>query len=364
MKRKAFILTEILTGMMLQSMFVLTLFGAFYMILSFGTSTQQVLAAHDEGQMVISYIDNRIRNAGLGLQNCGNVAGVATAFKIPTNMTLLKTTDGNALHLPVAITSKIGSGNEEVSYSDDDNKIYEGNILTLLYAKRDNKDIGAVYNAGEKGERLVVYYKDTPSSVTSIDVNGEKENFQFVYETMRSKTNFIFTNDYDYHNIKSWAVMAASGVPVRVFYNTNDTPKTNEYFSQFKMVAKKEVYIYPMSELLNLECQRMFVDKDPLSEGRGFIFGNITANGDGWDTHYHTKGILELYMTLDTNANPPIFDLKVLVSEGFSDTPTPRPTNWPQKYWYEYDDGIDFRKYNVHVAQASWKLYNLAPLFP
>ena len=32
MKRKAFILTEILTGMMLQALFALTLCGAFYLI--------------------------------------------------------------------------------------------------------------------------------------------------------------------------------------------------------------------------------------------------------------------------------------------------------------------------------------------
>ena len=80
MRRRAFILTEILTGLMLQSMFVITLFGAFYMVLTFGTATQQTLAASDSGQIVISYVDNRIRNAGVGLWKCGRPLGVAEAL--------------------------------------------------------------------------------------------------------------------------------------------------------------------------------------------------------------------------------------------------------------------------------------------
>ena len=123
--------------------------------------------------------------------------------------------------------------------------------------------------------------------------------------------------------------------------------------------------MYPMSELLNLECQKMYAYRDSTTGGRSFMFGDINTSGSGWDTYYHTKGILELYMTLDTNANPPIFDLKVLVSEGKSNEITERPSNWPAAYWYTGQNGEpdDFTKYKVHVSQASWKLYNLAPLF-
>ena len=123
--------------------------------------------------------------------------------------------------------------------------------------------------------------------------------------------------------------------------------------------------MYPMSELLNLECQKMYAYRDSTTGGRSFMFGDINTSGSGWDTYYHTKGILELYMTLDTNANPPIFDLKVLVSEGKSDEVTAKPNNWPAAYWYTGQKGEpdDFTKYKVHVSQASWKLYNLAPLF-
>ena len=98
MKRKAFILTELLTGMALQSMFTLTLLGAFYLLLSFSTSTQQILAAHDEGQVVISYIDTRIRNAGIGMWDCGNPAGVAKAFN---KITAINTLFQNVSDLPI-----------------------------------------------------------------------------------------------------------------------------------------------------------------------------------------------------------------------------------------------------------------------
>ena len=162
--------------------------------------------------------------------------------------------------------------------------------------------------------------------------------------------------------------MEASGVPVRVKLKNSET-----YLQNFQMIAYyKDATIYPMSELLNLECQKMYAGYDPKSGGRSFIFGNIDNSGSDWDTHYHTKGILEIYMTLDTTANPPIFDLKVLVSEGKSDELTECPNNWPAAYWYTGKAGqptdsdgqpYDFRKYRVHVSQASWKLYNLAPLF-
>ena len=357
MKRKAFILTEILTGMLLQVMFAITLCGAFYLILTFSTSTQQILAAHDQGQMVISYIDNRIRNAGVGLHNCGTPAGVADAFKIndasDSNMEALRDGNKKPLPLPVAITSKIGTGKEIIS---SDDKVYEGNILVLLHAHKDNK-----YQA-ETGEELIFFsgatYPDPP-----ITVNSTRQDFKFLANVKNSDTNFNFywptTGEDDrYRDIKYWAVAETSGVPFRVS-RTNTQNNTRKFSINAPFTPAT---IYPMSELLNLECQKLYVMGDaPDSGSRSFVFSSLYSSGTKWETPlYHTKGILELYMTLDTKANPPIFDLKVLVSEGKNSSSeiTERPSNWPAAYW---QDG--FAQHRVHVSQASWKLYNLAPLY-
>ena len=358
MKRKAFILTEILTGMMLQALFALTLCGAFYLILTFSTSTQQILAAHDQGQMVISYIDNRIRNAGVGLHQCEDTSGkvspegVAKAFNIPTNMKILKDKDGLALPLPVAITSKT-NGDEVISK---DGRIYEGNILVLLHAHKDHKYQDQDNTEGD----LVVlgFYPDSPD--LPMNLSDSEQVFKFIKNVKNKDTNFIFTSTVSstlqYKNIKSWAVMEASGVPVRVLRDSD-----SDNVQDFKMIARyTPATIYPMSELLNLECQKLYVMEDaPDNGGRSFVFSDIKDDGAGWDTpRYHTKGILELYMRLDTNPNPPIFDLKVLCSEGKSNEVTAKPNNWPAAYWKP-----EFAQHKVHVSQASWKLYNLAPLY-
>ena len=81
MKRKAFILTEILTGMILQVGFAVVLCSAFYMILNFSSNAQQGFAANDKGQMVIAYFDSRIRNAGLGLWGCPRSKDIRVALK-------------------------------------------------------------------------------------------------------------------------------------------------------------------------------------------------------------------------------------------------------------------------------------------
>ena len=71
MKRsRAFILSEILMTMILQAGFILTLFGAFYLMMEFYTKTQAVLTARDHAERVIQFMDDKIRAAGLGLWAC------------------------------------------------------------------------------------------------------------------------------------------------------------------------------------------------------------------------------------------------------------------------------------------------------
>ena len=116
-----------------------------------------------------------------------------------------------------------------------------------------------------------------------------------------------------------------------------------------------------MTELLNLECQKLYTVKD--ENGYNFKFMELKENGTWGNSYYHTKDILDLYMTLDTSPNTadkiPIFELRVLVSEGLNELgTTDKPKDWPGRW-----KGTDFNTHKVHVSKATWKLYNLAPFF-
>ena len=366
MNRKAFILTEILTGMMLQSILVLALFGAFYMLLTFSTSTQQILAAHDEGQAVIAYIDARIRNAGVGLWNCteassGKVSpkGIAEAFNAGTNFVNVNALDATeAALLPVAVTSIDSDGKMKIVSKDG---VYEGNILTLLYARKDRYT-----------DRMVLYgHKTSTDQMITLPAHLDKTGRQ-QFKMLDNNRRFGSTNtDFDfmsvsqsniwYTNIKSWAVMEASGRPVHVS-TKNGVAKLEQDGGEYIMYINapyKSADIHPMSELLVLECERLFCNQN-----NNFMFkrlGESNKNAAWVSSEPLTQSILELYMTLDTKHHDvPVLDLNVLVSEGLRSDgeDTTQPQNWPDNApWRE-----DFKKHKVHVSRASWKLYNLAPL--
>lgn len=337
MMRKAFILTELLTGMMLQAMFAITLCGAFYMLLSFSTSTQQILAAHDEAQMVISYIDNRIRNAGAGMSKCSSPQDICKAF---SKISAIKN-----LVMPVAITT---SSNPEKSVSEDG--IYKGNILTILYAHKDNKQSG-----------LIVLTDDmTTVSIDSTNNNKNKNHFSLLGGSAAyTGSNFGRTSKPSY--IMNYAALESSGYPV--FLSAKVTGSDKDLVIAAPTTAFNGMEIFPMSELLNIECERMSVD---ISQGESsFMVSSLGENNSvsKWNTSTpHTKGILEIYMELDTKPPVPIFDLRVLVSEGKSDSATPKPTDWPEEYWDKHTRKAVFQKHKLHVSRASWKLYNLAHL--
>ena len=345
MKRRAFILTEILTGMALQSIFALTLCGAFYMLLSFSTSTQQILAAHDEGQSVISYVEARIRNAGIGMWAFKNPEELAA--KAFSNISAIKN-----LALPVAISTV---GNIDKSVREDG--IYKGNVLTLLYAHKDNNEYSYQGTKKQKVRLIVITDDMTMKSVSALSASGSKNDFDLLDAGNEGATEFASsgfnTNGID-KDIKCYAVMESSGKPV--FLNTR---RSGSNTKSLRIGAPKNsgysVDIYPMSELLNLECERMYVNN---STGESSLMLESLGSDSKWDAPKpHVKGILEIYMELDTNPDIPIFTMSVLVCEGKSDSETYKPKDWPGRW----DD--EFSKHKLHVSRASWKLYNLAQLF-
>lgn len=347
MKRQGFILTEILTGMMLQVGFAIVLCSAFYMILSFSTTAQQGFAANDKGQMVITYFDSRIRGAGLGMWKCHGSSDIRAAFpQIPA-------LDDNTLCLPVAIVSS-ADGKTKVSY-DKKTGVYSGNVVTLLYAHKDPNEV-----------RLILC---TDKAQSSRDVNSDKPSLRAknkfdlidkLASTSGSGTRGIKSySDSEFskgdgtdNNIKHYAVMESSGIPV---YTSNQNPQVG--LQAPSASGLNPVTVYPMSELLNIECQRLYTKKD--TNGYNFVFHELGSDGKWGNSYYHTKDILDLYMTLDTKPSIPIFELRVLVSEGINENgSTPRPKDWPGRW-----KNTGFDQHKVRVSKATWKLYNLVPQF-
>ena len=340
MRRKAFILAEILTGMMIQAWFIVTLCGAFYLLLTFSNRIQQGNAAQDHGQRVIAYIDARIRNAGLGLWDCGEAENLAESY-LPKLLRLKN------LHLPVAITSR--DINDFNPYAVPADGIYSGDVLTLLYAH-------AEYDSDIRGRILVATENNQSQDV----VGTSTYYYNLIFSTTEGKKVFAqsqfvkkaSSSPYDIHN---YGVTESSGAPLILLSTEKNSQKT------IQATPTKDTTIYPMSELLELECERMYVAE---STGiRSFMIKELGKEKDRNNSIWkpaspHTAGVLEIFMTLDTNQKPPVFDLKVLVSEGKSDTPSQKPSNWPRRYWK-----TDYQKYKVHVSQASWRLYNLVPFY-
>ena len=129
-------------------------------------------------------------------------------------------------------------------------------------------------------------------------------------------------------------------------------------------------------ELLYLRRQTMFVRLHPDDNDRQFTYLELSSDGTSWSNYkYQEKGILEIYMTLDTTTN--IFTLYVLASGG--DNPsgdTKRPEAWPNKANPRPDgkddddeitdeeaakawDSSEYCNHVVYVARKSWKLNNI-----
>ena len=335
MRRKAFILAEILTGLMIQAWFIVTLCGAFYLLLTFSSRIQQSNAAQDHGQRVIAYVDARIRNAGLGLWGCGEAKELAGTY-LPSLSRL------ENLHLPVAITSR--DEDDFDPYAVPADGIYSGDVLILLYAHRDlnyinNNKLVISLDNGQQSQDIT---SSTSTEFTLIEgaTDGRKT---FNDSAFRKDT------EQDKANIKNYAVLESSGIPM---YLSTGSTKSIKITNPSSVSSLR---IYNMSELLNLECERMYT---AVSKGQRSLMIKKLGYKSGcvWNNPLpHTGGVLEIFMTLDINQNPPVFDLKVLVNEGKSDTPTPKPSNWPRRYWK-----TEYAKYKVHVSQASWRLPNLS----
>lgn len=107
------------------------------------------MTARERGQRVINYIDSRVRRAGLGMWKLESSKEIREAL-VP--LTEKKGTDGRALYnsenpltLPVVVTydyqDNVVLEQKDIIKAkmkkDEDNEVYYGNVLMLLYAQRE-----------------------------------------------------------------------------------------------------------------------------------------------------------------------------------------------------------------------------------
>ena len=348
-RRKGFTLTELLTGMIIQAMFVITLCGAFYMLVSFGNRTQAILTARERGERVIAFVENRVRNAGLGLHE------LDSSEKIRNSLSPLSDTNKPLynLKLPVAITSTDAANPNKddlkdavTKYKDDDHNTIHGNILTTLYAQRANDKNLVIIHSGE--------------SNTTTNGDETTTTYQPLYTLLNNKeefnvknTGFIFDNT---GNLQNWAVTPAYGKPVHLQTTTDKKQAgiTPQEINATSYVDKEQL-IHDGDELLYLKCDRMFVKNDSDNEPN-FSFQTLS---NVWSDRYpHEKGILSIYFTLDTVNN--ILDLWVLSTGGKDSKRHSRPSDWPTDAKPTIAQWNANYQYEItYVSHASWKLHNV-----
>ena len=337
-RSKAYILTEIMMSMMLQAMFIIVLSGAFYMMLSFYTKTQQLQTARERGHRVISYVDQRIRHAGLGLWDSQNSDFLRTLLDVGGVLA----SDQWKMNLPVSVISKDIVKNDDYYKSEDisgynivgissGGKIFRGNILTLLYAYKDFDD----------SKSLI--FKESNSVPGGSTTSGQ--SFDLFADL--SGTGFTNTNSDNQSNRLS--ITESTGVPL---VNKNVRNATITLRTKSNDIS----YVYAGSELLHAGCERMFVTYNNNLEERSFAFAFPEENGWGQVNH-HVAGILEIYIELHAPENgTKTLDLYVLSTGGkdSSSTNKSRPATWPG-HW----DDNEYGKYVLYVSRASWKLNNI-----
>ncbi len=349
MKRsRAFILTELLTGMALQAGFLLVLCTSFYMMLSFYTRTQQVLSARDKGQRVIAYFDHRMRGAGLGMWRCNTSKDVREALWPLTDPSKNLGFKNRNLALPVAVTyldqytfdnnnKDFNNAPKNIITNSLGNQAYSGNILTLIYAERDTSTIK---NGADK---MNLVFSSEDYEPIEVGKGGKNGKFKLIDEEI-IMSNSNFKKDKVLSETNPYAVTRSIGRPFQVKDITSGKK------SKFVISLDKSIDVLPMDELLYLKCVRVFVEGTGVDSN--FKYQNLTSK---WSAKIpYEKGILEIYMELDTVTK--IFDLYVLSTGGEDKSVTrTKPENWPDNARWKNE----YLNHAFYVSHASWKLHNL-----
>ena len=372
MKRsRAFVLTELLMTVMLHTMFILIMCSSFYVLISFYTRTQQVLTARNHAERVISFMDEKMRNAGLGLWRCKDSATIRKMngiFMLREGVT----PPIKGYRLPVALQwykdniYGSSSGVPEKSKAQD-----SGDVVTVLYAKR-NLSSGNTWEViSAFANSVTLAYQKLPdgawdySSLTNnMTANPLKLLDSINWGKLRNDHMFEFNSGEQ--NIKQYAVMESVGVPLYLSAITA-TGLTVKAMNAPSYMSR-DITVPAGGDLMGLGCMQMFVHDNSDGEGRQFAFRELKDDGNDWGTAYNQeKGILDIYMRLNTDKN--MFTLYVLATGGYDESASnPRPSSWPkeanpagntddeaQEAWGK----SDYCHHIIYVSRASWRLNNI-----
>ena len=366
MKRsRAFILTEQLMTMLLQAGFILVLCMSFYMLTTFYAQTQQIMTARNHAERVISFVDNKIRYAGLGLWRCGNSETIATRL---SNINMLSWTHyaSHGYKLPVSLKWDTNhKDREDIPLQSNAQTL--GSVLTLLYAQRD-------LSAGGDYEVISAFAEQKNLDTITTEMGNysqylECKNISLLDTTTKghkarteSKLFSLTTSEND---IRKYALMESVGLPMYLVGITASSVTLRVYEPDYsKATQLKNVVIPAGGELMGLSCMQMFVHGTDAGEGRQFAYRELQASGNEWNNTYNQeKGILDIYMERDNDSNT--FTLWVLATGGYdASLNNSRPETWPKdahptESEWGTGDYSTYPHHIVYVSRASWKLNNL-----
>ncbi|MBR0233646.1 MAG: hypothetical protein IJQ47_06325, partial [Synergistaceae bacterium] len=365
----------------------IVLCGAFYLLVSFESDVQMKLVARQRGQRVIQYIDQRIRNAGLGfgkLEKASEVQNALSPFTKSSDRPLYnsrKDSGSNVagLRLPVALTysyrdpcAKNENPNPYKYYENKEKHVIQwGNILTLLYPKRDTDKNFVIVPISEDISNDII-------TVQSVDIvqNGTQD-FIYVNRTTSeqiSGSNFEVSSSGSAEGkyIENWTVLTAAGIPLIITAEKAVSLKnssTDVYAVSLKNISETEVRVNAGDEMLYLKGERMFAKYiNDQTWVRDFVFQEIADNSEEWGAQRpYQDGILAMYFEIDTDTNT--LDFWVLTTGGQDGKIHDVPASWPEKgKEIQFGSGgkkwnnvlTDYFKYHVmYVSHASWKLENI-----
>lgn len=366
MKRyRGFILSEQLLTIMLQASFILVLYMSFYQITTFYAQTQQIMTARNHAERVISFMDDKIRHAGLGLWRCKDSADIRNMLG---GVGIL----GNFYHggiergyrWPVALQrNEDSAGNPDGTFSGVPAKLSKqdsGDMLTLLYAR-------SSFSTGE-GETISAFKNTVKLNWNGITLTNESNLSQLLDSANNVRKSTLFSSGST-ENIKSYVVMEGVGLPMYLVSIPNNggvkIAVRGDDLSRFDGVE-----IPAGGELLGLRAMQMFVHGE--GDSRQFAFRELDPNGRKWDKiNNQEAGILDIYMERVNNT----FTVWVLGTGGYDvEAANPRPDSWPKEANPAGEGATeaakeadakakwlasDYCHHTVYVSRATWKLNNI-----
>lgn len=360
MKRsRAFILSEQLMTIMLQASFILVLCASFYQLISFYTRTQQVLTARNHAERVISFMDDKIRNAGLGLWRCKTFSAVRKKLEGIDMLNIDNTTtyQNHGYKLPLSLKwYKDGLETDKRDWPSLSVSQNSGDVLTVLYAKRNpTTDAKEAITAFKEAQTLVNNANNGKATLQLLDKNSSNP----------AKVQSLFGASGSNSNIKNYAVMESLGVPMYIYvFPTGGNVEVTVY----GLESSETITVPAAGDLMTINCMQMFVQDKNDGQGRQFAFRELTDGGYWESKEYNQeKGILDIYMEVDRMHN--IFTLWVLATGGYdASMNNPRPDSWPKEANPAGNDddkakeawlASEYCHHIVYVSRASWKLNNI-----